>query len=361
MSINIVFTQDYKPNTHKLFEIPAALLRLFETPPNNQNLDAFSASSLFIKGSPDDQAFLCTKNKTYSIRQQHFSDSLLLLTPCANQSAEKEIKGSERRPKKSNLGVFDILHSVAELVPCIPNFEKLVDLLMITPYKGPDQEKRYRGKPFYSWNDLDDLIPASQEEIKQFLRKCFALEINGFWRFIDMEYLFYLLKQILDTAIIKDWPLEKVKVEECTDLLIVDGIPPILTDHCLNCFAEKIDYSDVSGSFISLSEPKICSFIGIQLLTKEMKPWILSDFLACWKANVPDEFDVSFQLLKGNAIKEYDSKMGCDMVELFLSSNLPTDPEKRFVEIFKFRPKWQPDDIKPYLEDIVDETFQSLE
>ncbi|CAG8623797.1 2981_t:CDS:2 [Ambispora gerdemannii] len=345
MDTRIVAGPNYSPNSHKFLELPPEIFELYENP--NENENAYP----YIKGSPKDYAYLCTRNKTYRVRKRLHSNSLLLLnsTISLEQVHELEIK--------------DILHSVYELILCIPNLEKLNDLLGTTPYKGPEEEKRYKGEKFYSWEELDDLLQASEGEIICALQKHYALEIDGYWRFVETQYLYDVLDLILSAANIENMSLENMHFSKCAEALADDGIPFFITKHCLTCFADVIDYSDRFDPVAKLSKEKICSFIGLHLLRTEGKPWIYSDFVANWVIKIPDQWEsvLSFDLLKGNAIKEYNHQKECEYIELFAASELPTDPEKRFRELFTFRSRWTLDDIKPFLDDIVNDSFQKFE
>ncbi|CAG8483060.1 6525_t:CDS:2 [Ambispora leptoticha] len=358
MNARIVASPNYSPNSHKFLELPPEIYELYENPSQNEN------AYLYIKGSSKDHAYLCTRNKTYHVRKQLHSNSLLLLKPAISLETSTDTNmDMEIEQEVRELEITDIIHSVYELILCIPNLEKLKDLLGTTPYKGPEEEKRYKGEKFYSWEELDDLLQASEEEIKCALEKHYALEVDGYWRFVETQYLYDVLVLILSAANIENMSLENMSFSRCAEALADDGIPSFITKHCLTCFADVIDYSNRLDPIVKLSKDKICSFIGLHLLRTEGKAWIYSDFIANWVIKIPDQWEsiLSFDLLKGNAIKEYNQQKECEYIELFAASDLSTDPEKRFRELFTFRSRWTLDDIRPFLDDIVDDSFQKLE
>jgi sister chromatid cohesion protein DCC1 len=91
------------------------------------------ALRLYIKGSVDEDAVLCTKNKTYTVRQVNLSNSLLL----ASHIQDGDI---------SVYNIKDTQFSTIELLPCLPRLEKLDTLLTPTMYTGPENEANVQTK-----------------------------------------------------------------------------------------------------------------------------------------------------------------------------------------------------------------------
>jgi sister chromatid cohesion protein DCC1 len=92
-----------------------------------------SPRSLYIKGATDEEAVLCTKKKTYSVRQVNLSNSLLL----ASQSQDDTLPV---------YNIKDTQFSTIELSPCLPRIEKLDTILNPTMYTGPENENTVQAK-----------------------------------------------------------------------------------------------------------------------------------------------------------------------------------------------------------------------
>jgi hypothetical protein len=78
--------------------------------------------SFVLKGLEKDVACLCTQKHTFQLRQVLTSNTLLTLTKSQSPT--------------------ELFNSYLELVPMLPKYDRLVDLLENYPYKGPIEEER---------------------------------------------------------------------------------------------------------------------------------------------------------------------------------------------------------------------------
>lgn len=89
--------------------------------------------SFKIKGNPEEDAVLCTPDKTYAIRSVVLSNSVLVVTP--GPPTVDEESGQEREVAV----IRDQLNEILELVPSIPKLHKLDTLLRGAEY-GEEHE-----------------------------------------------------------------------------------------------------------------------------------------------------------------------------------------------------------------------------
>jgi sister chromatid cohesion protein DCC1 len=83
-----------------------------------------------IKGGPEDDAVLCTQDKTYNIRSVTLSNSVLLVSPGPH------VDGSE-----SQVVIQDSLNELLELVPAVPKLHRMNALLKEHEWEeGQDEE-----------------------------------------------------------------------------------------------------------------------------------------------------------------------------------------------------------------------------
>ena len=78
--------------------------------------------SLSIKGGPDEDAVLCTSEKTYTIRSVVLSNSVLVVTP----SADLATGPNNDMPR---IEVQESLSEIVELAPTVPKLHRLRGLL----------------------------------------------------------------------------------------------------------------------------------------------------------------------------------------------------------------------------------------
>jgi sister chromatid cohesion protein DCC1 len=72
--------------------------------------------SLMIKGGPEDDAVLCTSNKTYNIRSVTLSNAVLVVSPDVDVSEDQVV-------------IQDSLNELLELVPAVPKLHRMNILL----------------------------------------------------------------------------------------------------------------------------------------------------------------------------------------------------------------------------------------
>lgn len=95
-----------------------------------------------------------------------------------------------------------------------------------------------------------------------------------------------------------------------------------------------------------LDQTKVCLHYASRLLTSNAK-WKLQDFMESWRKAVPAAMNPHMQMLAGEAL--VDSVGPESWVHQFSITSLPRKPEARFAALFKRRPKWEWDDLEPYL------------
>jgi sister chromatid cohesion protein DCC1 len=109
-----------------------------------------------IKGGPEDDAVLCTSNKTYNIRSVTLSNSVLLVSPSPH------IDGSENQ-----VIIQDSLNELLELVPAVPKLHRMNVLLKEHEWEeGHEDDESFRavsiGDRSYTlqWRGLErDYLP----------------------------------------------------------------------------------------------------------------------------------------------------------------------------------------------------------
>jgi sister chromatid cohesion protein DCC1 len=113
----------------RLLELPPDLCKLIESSADDLRYaltwsmllysTVFDACpSLMIKGGPEDDAVLCTSDKTYNIRSVTLSNSVLLVSPSPH------IDGSENQ-----VVIQDSLNELLELVTAVPKLHRMNALL----------------------------------------------------------------------------------------------------------------------------------------------------------------------------------------------------------------------------------------
>jgi sister chromatid cohesion protein DCC1 len=116
------------PGSFRLLELPPDLCTLIESSVDDLKfvltrsmlLDVSDVwPSLTIKGGPEDNAVLCTSNKTYNVRSVTLSNSVLVVSPRPDVD-----DGGE-----DQVVIQDSLSELLELVPAVPKLYRMNVLL----------------------------------------------------------------------------------------------------------------------------------------------------------------------------------------------------------------------------------------
>ncbi|TFK29404.1 hypothetical protein FA15DRAFT_664352 [Coprinopsis marcescibilis] len=331
-------------SSFKLLELPQELASLIETSIKNSEPLSFN-----IKGSDaKEDAVLCTRDKTYTIRSVDLSNSILVVTAPADAPHSLELAG------RNDVGVIrDQVSEILELTPVVPRTQKLMSRIRAREYGEDQEDEQEDGDSVarYTYEQARQDIQASDTELDNCLQQKKILIINRELRPIAPSYLQNILELVLNLLISLSQPSSGASVEELTSALSDDHeISRVVSTQVLNWFGNI-----QAGKWI-MNADEIIKELGLSILRKHKDEPIAKDvFLAQWKETVGDSFAdrVSLALIKGNYL-EHASPITGDEPRLayFPSSALPSDPAPRFADLFLTRSRWKGDEIADFLNDI---------
>jgi len=352
------FDLRFSPSYHKdigsfkLLELPPELLTIIDAATH----DSTNNFSLAIKGSKDDDAVLCTAEKTYSIRSVVLSNSVLVAGP------ESSGAGCDSEDGVA-VGVRDQLHEVLELTPAVPRLHKLQTLLGGREYdEGHEDDEddmsdtdndRPRNQRKLSYRDALETLQASDAELDRGLKERRILILHGHLRPIAPSYLITVLELLLTHLVSLSLPPEAASVSKLSDAL-EEGYE-VRREVCEQVMAW---FGEIKNEMWNMDVNATVKEVGLGILRAYKDDSISEeDFLAKWKNAVGDRFEskVSLELLSGNYLSSIDTMKDPPIKALtyFPSSLLPIDPAARFTDLFLTRPRWKAEDITPFLADIV--------
>ncbi|KAM4865284.1 sister chromatid cohesion protein DCC1 [Thomomys bottae] len=310
-----------------------------------QQLEA--GQSLVIRGDKDEQAVLCSRDKTYDLKIADTSNMLLFIPGC---KTPEQLRKEESQCSIVHTEIFGFSNNYWELRRCRPKLKKLKKLLMANTYEGPDSEKEddlSRSK--YTTKDLLDQIQASEEEIMAQLQVLNACEIGGYWRILEFDYEMKLLNHITQLVDSESWSFNKVPLNICLQEL-GPLEPEEMIEHCLKCYGKE--YIEEGEVYFELNTDKICRAIAQMLLQNAVK-FNLAEFQEVWQQSVPEGMVTSLDQLKGLALVDRHSRP--EIIFLLKVDDLPEGNQERFNSLFSLREKWTEEDIAPYIQDLCGE------
>nr|XP_020727802.1 sister chromatid cohesion protein DCC1 isoform X1 [Odocoileus virginianus texanus] len=303
--------------------------------------------SLVIRGDKDEQAVLCSEDKTYDLKVADTSNMLLFIPGC---KIPEQLKMEETHCNIIHTEIFGFTNNYWELRRCRPKLKKLKKLLMENTYEGPDSEKEKDSSHLkYTTEDLLDQIQASEEEIMTQLRVLNACEIGGYWRILEFDYEMKLLNHITQLVDSESWSFSKVPLNTCLQEL-GPLEPEEMIEHCLKCYGKK--YTEEGEVYFELSADKVCRATAQMLLQNAVK-FNLAEFHEVWQQSVPEGMTTRPDQLKGLALVDRQSRP--EIIFLLKAEDLPEGDQERFNSLFSLREKWTEEDIAPYIQDLCGE------
>ncbi|THH32287.1 hypothetical protein EUX98_g1901 [Antrodiella citrinella] len=357
--MNLKFGNDSADTgSFKLLELPPDLCKLVE-----QSLESNTTATWTIKGQTNDDAVLCTTNKTYAIRSIVLSNSVLVVT--RPDDASTVGSGWEQE----DVVIRDTLHEVLELVPSVPRLQVLNGLLRGREYdeghededmedsqEGDAEEGRPTKRRKFTYDDARASLQASEMELDRGLRERRVLVLDGELRPIAPTHLTTVLELLLNYLVSLSLPHSAAPVTDLTLALEDDHeIKPKVTTQVMAWFGQ------VDDGLWSLNVNAVVKEIGLGILRAykwwQDDPIPESVFVSKWKTAVGDTFEesVSLDLLLGNYLSQpsIDAFASSEpTLAYFPSSTLPTEPVARFADLFLTRTRWKADDIAPFLSEI---------
>ncbi|KAF7971813.1 hypothetical protein HWV62_19903 [Athelia sp. TMB] len=290
--------------------------------------------SLTIKGNTDEEAVLCTSNKTYAVRSVILSNAVLVVTRPRDWDVASDA-----------IDIRDECHEIIELLPAVPRIHKLIGMLRGTEYDDAEEElgmdiddadkPNKRGKITYA--DAQREIQASETELNAALKDKHILNLGGSLRPISPGYLCTILELVLNTLITLGLSYKSAPAGELVDALADEHeISRQVSEQVIGWFG-----------VITHGRWKMCVDDVDVPITEEA-------FIKRWSDAVGDTFQsaVSLELLSGNYLSNPSSSFDpSPALTYFPASELPLEHPARFADLFLMRSRWRGPEIAPFLTD----------
>ncbi|KAH9914022.1 sister chromatid cohesion protein Dcc1 [Fomitopsis serialis] len=346
----------------KLLELPPDLCKLVESKPEEPSRYTSSSRFQYLisvqlvnRGDPDEDAVLCTADKTYTTRSIVLSISVTVATAGIGEDTS-----TDEPSYLTGTKVRDQLNEILELVPSVPRLHKLDVLLRGKEYdegqEGDDDmymDEFEVGKRKFTYEEAMATLQASDIELDQGLKKRRVLILNGELRPISPTYLNAILELLLTHLVSLSLSHDSASIDALCSALH-DGYD-VRKDVCKQVMAW---FGDIINGEWCMDKTAVVRGIGLGMLGPYREESIpLDEFLTKWRKSVGDTFEseMSVDLLCGKYLTQTDVLKEPPIVVLtyFPSFQLLIDSAARFTDHFLTRPRWKADEISPFLADIV--------
>ncbi|XP_072756652.1 sister chromatid cohesion protein DCC1 isoform X2 [Anoplolepis gracilipes] len=299
-----------------------------------------------FRGNKRDDAILCTKTRTYEIKEAEISNSWLLIPNLKLSKATSTEEVTERTVERRN--IKKIFTSYYEVKETKPNLANLSTLLNLSSFNGLEYESVIDPKTLYSWERLQSELQASDYELKQALTDFLIADIDGYLRLISFDIEARSLNLMLDYFGEQTWELDEVDKEntfECLEELIYEPV--------FNAIFER--YTEISTKTKSDNSPlykyderKCCVTIA-KILLAASPVTEYKEFMETWNIGTPEKMRPKEEYLCGSALVTYNaSKMQREVVSC-PEADLPNNIHDRLNELFQIKVKWTVEEITPYI------------
>lgn len=338
--------------------------------------------SVSIKGTQNEEAVLCTSDKTFSLRLAESSNSFMI-TPKSkkrplpvegDESTSTEADGKEVLEVQASIGAY------FELIRSAPRTGGLLALLSAWPHRGtddvcddadeeadPDAAADATAPPVskcrLSLQQLETAVQCSIAELRTALQECRALEVDGGWCVLDPQFEMDIVECVLSLCVEHEWPLSAVPTAECVrhSLEQFPGFDERSIRHCLRTHSEHANAAwDVwtaaaTQETIALDSAAIARFRARALLA-EADNWPREQFFEAWAENLPAGHVPDAALLAGLAITLPPSPGSDEAPRLqgLPASALSPVPKERFKALFMLKRSWTLDELTPYVRPLLD-------
>ncbi|KAG0251108.1 hypothetical protein BG011_007833 [Mortierella polycephala] len=321
--------------------------------------------SFQVRGLEKDTAVLCTPNQTFSLQRAHTSNMLLPIAPIRDQRKQDEdvdmdtdmdmdhayFQEEEDSPYKKQL-VVDILDSVLDVIPIAPRLDRLAELLERNQFEGWTQESKGH---LYTWEQLQSIIQASDKEILQWLKERHACLIKGHWRLFKRRFLYDILQEILMSMTVLDMAAEVVDGRTLCETIENEaperesGIESWMVEHCLSSFSEN-EQPPYPVYINTLDGYRAVPVVSRKDMYIYGRPSSV-DHREGKQVVVEARFNVGECIVEADRAPERSQSH--KFIRYFSRNHLPNDPATRFTALFEIKSKWDSQEIRPFLRDLV--------
>jgi sister chromatid cohesion protein DCC1 len=274
--ITVPFTYAHDQAPVRLVELPPAVLSLLSaSSPPVLKIKAAPPPANLASSTPAHHAVLCTDSQTFSLRQVHSSNSILLLSPTSSGA----------------VSVTSTVSSYLELLPVTPDAKSLITG-QLPLYSGRETRPQNPGQ---SKRKLLKDIPASDAECQSAWRECLAFEHAGVCYRPSPDVALQTLKEAFTSAMAEGIKLTSPFTCKRVIEAIDDSETPALLVHAVlqRVSTQYAGEREVGEALWVLNNDECVKAAGRMVLEdwseRNKNDMMYISFLSKWKAAVPDE------------------------------------------------------------------------
>lgn len=341
MSINL-HSRLSNDGCYKLLQLNAELLEVLKS----------QKSKLQFKAADDKSSdvVLCSKDKTWILRQKNHSNTVMLMHEFI---PEEEVK------LDSTFGLPQPISDFAGFTKTTFEYETKkvkgrINLDSIPIYNGNMDIPLDENKPIKSLHQLLATSACSEQECMAQWAQVGGCTFRGYPCILSADFLSKALHVTLMSAMAESLDLSRLGLEATFDAVGKDMEQDVnpYTKEVIKTVLEKYGkrLCDQENCW-QLNQRKVAEWYGIRALRKYASGTSIppAEFLIKWKSTFPPyaPFDIDLEMLRGWFFRPVGSNL-----QYLSRDTLPTDIKERFQMLFKLQSQWEMDDFVPFVEEL---------
>jgi sister chromatid cohesion protein DCC1 len=214
-----------------------------------------------LVGDGDNDAVLCTADKTYEVKKVETSNAVCMVPPVPHGA-----------PLPLQFCIEAIKDDFFELRLIPARLDRLKALLKSSEYRGRDGEGLLPAGVLLTRRQLEDRVQASAAELDLALAALGAIDFNGYVRVLSVDIIKDSVKQLLDVILECGWKLSSISMAKCRQHL--SDVDPLLLSQALGWLGHRVYGSSSSSSSSDeweLDERKVASWSAEIIMSHGVK------------------------------------------------------------------------------------------
>ncbi|SCU90782.1 LAME_0E10022g1_1 [Lachancea meyersii CBS 8951] len=325
---------------------------------NSELLAALEAGSKleFKASSPEDSVVLCSKNKTWLLRQKNHSNTALVMREFIPEDVSDS--GIRLPPGVEEPSMYHLAYTKQskELEARLTKGD--IDISMLPIYTGDYQDfkETLQRSNAVRWTlkALQKYSPCSDEEFARKWPIVGGCVVDDVACILSQDFISRVLHILLMSCMAESLDFEALDMSQVfaavnKDMGEGEEFNPFTLDVVRTVVGKFSKVTD-EGKY-AIQRKAVSQWYGVEALKKYASRVMISqeEFMIKWKSSFPPYFtcDLDFAALRGCFYRPLGRS-----IQYFSKQTLPDDPKERFAYLFKLQSSWELEEMIPYIEQL---------
>ncbi|SCV04922.1 LANO_0G14378g1_1 [Lachancea nothofagi CBS 11611] len=310
----------------------------------------------FKASKPEDSVVLCSKNKTWLLKQKNHSNTVLVMKEFIPEEIPEVSKYSSFKVTEPSSYHLGYAKQSNELEPRLTAGE--IDISQLPIYTGDAQSFQIISKRsntvLLTLDELRQCSPCSQDEFAIKWPVLGGCVVENTACILSHEFTSRALHITLMSCMAESLDFEALDLPQAFAAVNKDmgeaGEFNPFNMEVVRTILGKFCVLTQEGKF-TLQRKSVGQWYGIEALRKFASRSMIpqEEFMIKWKSLFPPYFncDLDFTTLRGNFYRPLGAG-----IQYFSKEALPDNPKDRFTYLFKLQSTWDLDEMRPFIDQL---------